>query len=38
VGASRGKAAGYQAQRRYDNAYEQCMYAKGNQIPGTAQR
>ncbi|MEJ2726878.1 MAG: glycine zipper family protein [Deltaproteobacteria bacterium] len=23
-------------QRRYDNAYEQCMYAKGNQIPGVA--
>ncbi len=21
-------------QRRYDNAYMQCMYAKGNQIPG----
>jgi predicted lipid-binding transport protein (Tim44 family) len=27
-------AAGYAAQRRYDNAYLQCMYAKGNQIPG----
>jgi hypothetical protein len=26
--------AGYQVQRRYDNAYLQCMYAKGNQIPG----
>lgn len=24
----------YAAQRRYDNAYMQCMYAKGNQIPG----
>lgn len=23
-------------QRRYDIAYEQCMYAKGNQIPGIA--
>lgn len=21
-------------QRRYDNAYQECMYAKGNQIPG----
>ncbi len=21
-------------QRRYDNAYMQCMYAKGNQVPG----
>jgi hypothetical protein len=29
-------AAGYAAQRRYDNAYQQCMYAKGNQIPGFA--
>jgi hypothetical protein len=27
-------AAGYEAQRRYDHAYVQCMYAKGNQIPG----
>jgi uncharacterized protein YcfJ len=29
-------AAGGEAQRRYDNAYQQCMYAKGNQIPGAA--
>jgi uncharacterized protein YcfJ len=29
-------AAGWGAQRRYDNAYQQCMYAKGNQIPGLA--
>jgi hypothetical protein len=27
-------AAGSAVQRRYDNAYQQCMYAKGNQIPG----
>ena len=27
-------ATGYAVQRRYDNAYLQCMYAKGNQIPG----
>jgi hypothetical protein len=27
-------AAGWELQRRYDNAYEQCMYAKGNLIPG----
>jgi len=26
--------AGHAAQMRYDNAYVQCMYAKGNQIPG----
>jgi len=25
--------AGWEVQRRYDNAYQQCMYAKGNQIP-----
>jgi len=30
-----GEASGVQrdAQRRYDIAYEQCMYAKGNQLP-----
>ncbi len=27
-------ASGWELQRRYDNAYEQCMYAKGNLIPG----
>ena len=27
-------AAGWEVQRRYDNAYQQCMYAKGNLIPG----
>jgi hypothetical protein len=27
-------AAGWEAQRRYDMAYQQCMYAKGNQVPG----
>lgn len=32
VGASQYSAA--QAQQRYDMAYQQCMYAKGNQIPG----
>ncbi len=33
--AGSGYAAGsyYEAQRRYDNAYLQCMYAKGNRIP-----
>ena len=25
--------AGWEVQRRYDFAYQQCMYAKGNQIP-----
>ncbi len=34
--AGTGYASGsyYEAQRRYDNAYMQCMYATGNQIPG----
>jgi hypothetical protein len=27
-------ASGWELQRRYDMAYQQCMYAKGNQIPG----
>ena len=26
--------AGYAVQARYGNAYVQCMYTKGNQIPG----
>jgi hypothetical protein len=26
--------AGWEVQRRYDNAYMQCMYTKGNQVPG----
>ncbi len=36
TGAAAGPAqsAGQEVQRRYDNAYQQCMYAKGNQIPG----
>ena len=28
-------AAGHEVQRRYDIAYQQCMYSKGNQIPGS---
>lgn len=34
VGAQAGYAFGWEVQRRYDIAYQQCMYAKGNQIPG----
>jgi hypothetical protein len=37
VGASAGQASGQSVQRRYDNAYTQCMYAKGNQVPGRPQ-
>jgi hypothetical protein len=33
--AGQGAASSYQLQRRYDAAYMQCMYARGNQIPGT---
>jgi hypothetical protein len=36
VGAGAGQTATYQVQQRYNNAYEQCMYAKGNQIPAAA--
>jgi uncharacterized protein YcfJ len=38
VGSAAGANAANQStmtlQRRYDIAYQQCMYAKGNQIPG----
>jgi hypothetical protein len=37
-GAGAGQSYGYEVQQRYDIAYQQCMYAKGNQIPGVAQR
>jgi OmpA family protein len=33
VGASAGQSTAETVQQRYDNAYLQCMYAKGNQIP-----
>ncbi len=36
-GVGPGYASGYEVQRRYDNAYTQCMYAKGNQIPVVVQ-
>jgi hypothetical protein len=38
TGAGAGESSGMDAQRRYDNTYVQCMYAKGNQIPGTVRR
>ena len=34
-GAEAGNISGWEAQRRYDNTYVQCMYSKGNQVPGT---
>lgn len=32
VGANSANASSYGTQRRYDNAYTQCMYAKGHQV------
>jgi len=34
AGSSSGQVYGREAQRRYDNAYMQCMYSYGNQVPG----
>jgi hypothetical protein len=36
VGSEQSTRSGYAAQRRYDTAYTQCMYAKGNVVPGQA--
>ncbi len=36
--AGQASLSGGEAQRRYDIAYQQCMYAKGNQLPGNAYR
>ena len=36
-GFDAGNTYGWEIQRRYDNAYVQCMYAKGNQVPGVKQ-
>jgi hypothetical protein len=38
AGADSGQVYGHEAQRRYDAAYLQCMYANGNQIPTTSRR
>jgi uncharacterized protein YcfJ len=34
IGANQSDRANFSLQRRYDVAYAQCMYAKGNQVPG----
>lgn len=34
VGAGQSDDANFSLQRRYDIAFAQCMYAKGNQVPG----
>ena len=36
IGAGQSDNANYSIQRRYDIAYAQCMYSKGNQVPGYA--
>ena len=36
IGAGMSDDANYSIQRRYDIAYAQCMYSKGNQVPGYA--
>jgi YMGG-like Gly-zipper len=36
VGSEAGSAAAGSLQWRYDVSYTQCMYAKGNQVPGSA--
>lgn len=35
AGAGQGQGSAGSLQRRYDNTYQQCMYAKGNKIPGS---
>jgi hypothetical protein len=37
VASGPANAAGWEVQRRYDIAYEQCMYAKGNEVQGVRQ-
>jgi hypothetical protein len=33
VGSENARSAGFGSQRQYDNAYIQCMYAKGHRVP-----
>lgn len=33
AGSGAAKSSGYGTQRQYDNAYIQCMYAKGHRVP-----
>lgn len=37
AGANAGQVSGWEAQRRYDIAYQQCMYANGNMVPSVRQ-
>ena len=36
IGTGMSESSGYSLQRRYDVGYQQCMYAKGHQIPMAA--
>lgn len=36
VGGSNAQTSQYSIQQRYNIAYSQCMYSKGNQVPGAA--
>jgi len=36
MGSGSAGASGYDAQRRYDHAYVQCMYARGHKVPVVA--
>lgn len=38
AGSNAAAVSSYDLQRRYNIAYQQCMYSQGNQIPGVAQR
>jgi OmpA family protein len=38
AGVGAAEYSGVSAQRRYDMAYQQCMYAKGNRVPAIVQR
>ncbi len=38
AGTDASSRSGYSLQQRYDIGYQQCMYAKGNQIPMAANR
>lgn len=37
IGASQAAGTTMSVQQRYDVAYEQCMYSRGNQVPGYVQ-
>lgn len=37
VGASNAQDTGMSVQRRYNIGYQQCMYSRGNQVPGYVQ-